>query len=125
LNHLNHLNIAKFYEYDREIVVKYPNGEYENSVAIILEFCDGGDLFQFVLGTGRLSENIARSFFIQIWQALLHMQENGISHRDLKWENIMLDSQFNIKIIDYGFAAVNNKSETYRGKLLRIYQTLN
>jgi serine/threonine protein kinase len=66
LNHLNHLNIAKFYEYDREIVVKYPNGEYENSVAIILEFCDGGDLFQFVLGTGRLSENIARSFFIQI-----------------------------------------------------------
>lgn len=119
------MNIAKFYEYDREIVVRYPNGEYVNSVAIILEFCDGGDLFNFVLSTGRLSETIARSFFIQIWQALLHMQENGISHRDLKWENVMLDSQFNIKIIDYGFAAVNNKSESYKGNSLRMFRILN
>lgn len=116
LNHLKHPNIAKFYEYDSSILVRYPNGESINAVAIVLEFCEGGDLFEFVLSTGCLSEDLARFFFIQLCQALLHMQTNGISHRDLKCENVMLDSEFNIKIIDYGYAAVHNKSESYKGK---------
>jgi serine/threonine protein kinase len=48
-------------------------------------------------------------------EALVHMQCNGISHRDLKWENLMLDSDFNLKVIDYGYAAVHNKSESIKG----------
>jgi serine/threonine protein kinase len=84
LNHLSHKNIARFFEYDSEVQICYPNGDTATGVAIILEFCPGGDLFEFVVQTGSLTEPLARFFFKQLLEALVHMQCNGISHRDLK-----------------------------------------
>lgn len=115
LNHLSHRNIARFYEYDSAMQIWYPDGDQSTGVAIVLEFCAGGDLFEFVVQTGYLTEPLARFFFKQLCDALVHMQSNGISHRDLKWENLMLDSNFNLKVIDYGYAAVHNKSESIKG----------
>jgi MAP/microtubule affinity-regulating kinase len=53
-----------------------------------------------------LEEDEAKHIFQQILEALAYLHEKHIIHRDLKLENILLDENFNVKIIDYGFSII-------------------
>ena len=106
LSQLSHPNIVKFYAVGRG-----PFDEQNLSIArdvlfIAMEHAQEGELFKYILETGRFSEPTARFFFIQLLNALkyLHLSA-GICHRDLKPENILLDHLFNIKIADWGVAS--------------------
>lgn len=59
---------------------------------------------EFLLLGERFSERVARYFFRQFLKGLEIVHRNGIAHRDLKPDNIMLDKDYNVKIIDFGFA---------------------
>ena len=48
--------------------------------------------------------------FIKIFDALFYLHENGITHRDIKSENILLDQQYDPKLTDFGFAQLYDKS---------------
>ena len=72
---------------------------------LVLELVAGGDLFDFVANSGRFSEDVARYYMNQLMDALDYMHSNNCAHRDLKCENILLDSEFNLKVADFGFAA--------------------
>ncbi len=63
---LDHPHVARFYEYNREMILTFPNGETYPAVSIIQEFCNGGDLFEFISLTGSLHESLARFFFKQL-----------------------------------------------------------
>ena len=65
----------------------------------------GGELFDFVAISGRFSEEMARYFFKQFLSGLDYCHSNGVVHRDLKPENLLLDSNYTLKIADFGFAA--------------------
>jgi len=121
LKYLDHDNICQFYQYERWLEIVLPSGESKHSAVIVQEHLEGGDLFDFISQTGAMSEPTARFFFRQIWSALLELQMKGISHRDLKWENIMLDSDYNLKLIDFGYASVFNKASTILGKVYFYY----
>ena len=69
-----------------------------------LELIGGGELFDFV-ALRYFDQPICRFFFKQMLSALHFVHSNGASHTDLKPENIMLDSNFNVKIADFGFSA--------------------
>lgn len=73
-------------------------------VAIIMEYAENGEMFEYVQKRQRIPELETKRIMFQILLAVDYMHLNGIVHRDLKLENILLDANNLIKIADFGFA---------------------
>ncbi|XP_078229313.1 serine/threonine-protein kinase ULK2 isoform X7 [Callithrix jacchus] len=95
------------------IVALYDVQELPNSVFLVMEYCNGGDLADYLQVKGTLSEDTIRVFLHQIAAAMRILHSKGIIHRDLKPQNILLSyvnrrkssvSGIRIKIADFGFA---------------------
>ncbi|XP_027945331.1 serine/threonine-protein kinase ULK2 isoform X9 [Eumetopias jubatus] len=95
------------------IVALYDVQELPNSVFLVMEYCNGGDLADYLQAKGTLSEDTIRVFLHQIAAAMRILHSKGIIHRDLKPQNILLSyanrrrsnvSGIRIKIADFGFA---------------------
>ena len=107
LSMLEHPNIIKTYT-----ISETPKKYY-----IIMEYCEGGELFDYIVEKERLKESEASIFFYQLINALEYIHSKGIAHRDLKPENLLLSqNKKSIKIIDFGlsnfFENGNNCLET-------------
>jgi len=77
--------------------------EMAESFFIVMERCRGQDLFDYISEHGALSENQARILFKQLLNTVLMCHNNGVLHRDIKDENILIDASNNqIKLIDFG-----------------------
>ncbi|XP_059193162.1 serine/threonine-protein kinase ULK1a [Centropristis striata] len=103
LKELKHENIVRLLDYQ----------EMGGCVYLVMEYCNGGDLAEYLHSKGTLSEDTIRVFLQQMSQAMKVLQSKGILHRDLKPQNILLchpegrrSSPINtcIKIADFGFA---------------------
>lgn len=71
-----------------------------------MEYVDNGELFTHILREGCLPEVEAMRYFRQLISGLAYCHAFNICHRDLKPENILLDKNRNIKIADFGMAAL-------------------
>jgi serine/threonine protein kinase len=72
---------------------------------MILEYANGGDMLTLIQKlNGPLSEADTKLWMKQICNAVEYLHKNEISHRDLKLENLLLDSARNIKLCDFGFS---------------------
>jgi 5'-AMP-activated protein kinase catalytic alpha subunit len=73
---------------------------------MIMEYAEGGELFNYIIEKGYLSEDESRNIFHQLIDAIYYIHQIGICHRDLKPENILFDSKerTRIKIIDFGLS---------------------
>ncbi|KAL5531531.1 hypothetical protein ACEPAG_4408 [Sanghuangporus baumii] len=101
---------------EREIVVMklvdHPNimhlydvWETSGELYLILEYVEGGELFDYIIERGRLSETEALDYFQQLIGAMDYCHRLNIAHRDLKPENILLDKDKTLKVADFGMAA--------------------
>lgn len=88
---IRHTNIVQLYE-----IIEKPKRLY-----LIMEYADGGDLFDLIVKNERLSEKSALNYFAQILLGLNYLHGKGVAHRDMKPENILI-SQGKIKIADFG-----------------------
>ncbi|GAB1523351.1 serine/threonine-protein kinase gin4 [Rhizoctonia solani] len=88
------------------IMALYDLQETETEFYLALEYVQGGELFDYIVSRGRLPEPEALFYFKQILYGLDYCHRFNISHRDLKPENILLDKNMNIKIADFGMAAL-------------------
>lgn len=77
-----------------------------SSLYFVLEYCPNGDLLALIKKHGRLDQDAARFYGLEIALGLNHIHSHQILHRDLKPENILLDKRFHIKITDFGSAKI-------------------
>ena len=71
----------------------------------LFEYLKNGELHNYVfLLKKKFSEEISRKIFFDILLAVEMCHQSGISHCDIKLQNIMLNSNFNLKLIDFGFS---------------------
>jgi serine/threonine protein kinase len=81
------------------------NGAVSYVNYVVMPLAERGELFGLLRETGKLSEELARHAFLGMLRGLEHMHQIGIAHRDIKTENLLIESDFQIKLADYGFAA--------------------
>nr|POE56238.1 carbon catabolite-derepressing protein kinase [Quercus suber] len=74
-------------------------------IIMVLEYA-GGELFDYIVQNGKMTEVKARKFFQQIVCAVEYCHRHKIVHRDLKPENLLLDEQLNVKIADFGLSNI-------------------
>ncbi|XP_015470876.1 maternal embryonic leucine zipper kinase isoform X5 [Parus major] len=92
---LSHQHICRLYQ-----VIETPK-----KIFMVLEYCPGGELFDYIISKDHLSEEEARLFFRQIVSAIAYVHNQGYAHRDLKPENLLIDEEHNLKLIDFGLCA--------------------
>ncbi|KAL4508150.1 hypothetical protein ABPG72_021523 [Tetrahymena utriculariae] len=107
LKELDHPNIVKLYEVY----------ESESTIYLVTEYCEGGELFQYVVQNKRLQEKDAALIMRQLFSAVSYIHDNGVIHRDLKPENFLLKKKSDpttIKMIDFGISKKFKKGEVLR-----------
>lgn len=92
----DHPNILKLYEV---LATK-------SKIYLVMELAPGGDLFSKILQRGQMSESLARNYFHQLISAIKFCHENGVTHRDIKPQNLLLDQNGNLKVSDFGLSAL-------------------
>ena len=82
----------------------------------MLEYLSGGDLFQFLDKRDfKITEDRARSITYSIGAALYYLHNYGVSHRDLKLENILMNEpndDTDLKLVDFGLSKILGPNET-------------
>ncbi|XP_048132678.1 CBL-interacting serine/threonine-protein kinase 9 isoform X1 [Rhodamnia argentea] len=81
----------------------------KTKIYIVLEFVDGGELFDKIARHGRLREDEARRYFQQLIDAVDYCHSRGVYHRDLKPENLLLDTYGVLKVSDFGLSTFSKK----------------
>uniref|UniRef100_A0A669QJC9 Serine/threonine-protein kinase PLK4 n=1 Tax=Phasianus colchicus TaxID=9054 RepID=A0A669QJC9_PHACC len=92
---LKHPSILELYNYFED----------SNYVYLILEMCHNGEMSRYIKNRKKpFSEDEARHFLHQIITGMLYLHSHGILHRDLTLSNLLLTSNMNVKIADFGLA---------------------
>ncbi len=73
----------------------------------MLEWCPGGELFFYLKKHKRMSEEIARFYFLELCLGIQYLHKKNIIYRDLKPENLLFDIDGHLKIADFGLAKPN------------------
>jgi len=96
---LDHPNIVRFHEMFQD----------RRSLHLVLELCEGGELFEAVTAAGSINEQQAAGCIRDMLLAINYLHQNRIMHRDLKPENFLLSQKgeigkISLKLIDFGLA---------------------
>ena len=100
-------NIIKYIDSGKEILIKKKNQKATQVLYHIFEYVDNGILYNYIDFEKNLKgfgEIIGRIIFKQILNAVEICHKHGVSHQDIKLENIIVSSNYNFKLIDFGFS---------------------
>ena len=103
LNHPNIIHVQKILEDNKN--------HY-----IIMEYCDNGELFDYIVNKDKLEQIEASIFFYQLINGVEYLHKKGFVHRDLKPENLLLTKNKILKIIDFGLCHDFNGTKLLKSK---------
>lgn len=83
----------------------------ENNFYMVIDYCPGGELFDYIVKHDHLDEPVAALVFKQIVSAIHYCHSKGVAHRDLKPENVLIDRFPHIKVSDFGLCGFINSNE--------------
>lgn len=76
-----------------------------------MQLAENGTLLDYVREKKFLDEGQSRILFRQLISAIQYIHSKGVVHRDIKCENLLLDENWNIKLIDFGFARKDTRTQ--------------
>ncbi|XP_049790319.1 testis-specific serine/threonine-protein kinase 4-like [Schistocerca nitens] len=91
---LRHKNLIRFYQAI----------ETTHRVYIVMEYAPNGSLLEVIRRESYIKEPRARVWFRQLVDAVEYCHNQGVVHRDIKCENLLLDEEMNVRLSDFGFA---------------------
>ena len=101
LRRTRHINVVRLYE----------SFETQQHIIFVMEVCGAGDLLTYVRRRRKLKEDVAKHMFKQIMEGLRYCHSKNILHRDIKLDNILLTSEGDIKICDFGVSKLVKNGE--------------
>ncbi|XP_030044139.1 testis-specific serine/threonine-protein kinase 4 [Microcaecilia unicolor] len=111
---LRHKNLISFYQAI----------ETTSRMYMVLELAQGGDVLEKIQALGPLEEALAGKWFSQLTLGMGYIHSKGIVHRDLKLENLLLDTAENIKISNFGFSKLTAASSIGGPRNLNCFSNL-
>ncbi|KAJ3452153.1 serine/threonine-protein kinase fhke-related [Anaeramoeba flamelloides] len=112
VKYVNEINILKDLQHPNIIKLEEVY-DTENTLYLVMEYVDGGDLFYRISDKQKYAEDEARELFKNLLETIKYLHGKGIVHRDLKPDNILLsnkESDTDIKVCDFGFARTVSES---------------
>ncbi|EGR30641.1 protein kinase domain protein [Ichthyophthirius multifiliis] len=112
MRELDHPNIIRLYEIYED----------QRKIYLVMELCQGGELFDLITTRQKFTEQEARIIFKQVALALSYCHSHGICHRDLKPENLLLyikDDITSIKVADFGLSCIFKSKNQQEKKQLQ------
>ncbi|XP_050424754.1 testis-specific serine/threonine-protein kinase 4-like [Adelges cooleyi] len=91
---LKHENLIRYYQAI----------ETTHRVYIVMELAPNGSLLDIIKRDGRIDEDRTQKWLMELVGAVGYCHENGVVHRDIKCENLLMDDGYNMKLSDFGFA---------------------
>lgn len=111
LRRISHPNICKIHEIM----------QITDRVFVVMQYCAFGTIADLMLKMGPLTEQVSRYIFGPTVEAVAYLHSIDIAHRDLKVENVLLDSDYSPKLTDFSYAIdtgkLNTHTETFCGTL--------
>ena len=85
--------------------------ERKRNLYFVMEYCNNGELFDYIVSKKRLKEPEACTFFQQIINGVYYLHKQGIIHRDLKPENLVFGGDGYLHLTDFGIAMEYHRGE--------------
>ena len=99
--------------------------EDEDDVHIVMELCEGGELFDSIIDKGHYTEKDAAEVIRSMAEVMTYCHSNGVFHRDLKPENFLLkkndDGRAHIKLTDFGLSVFFKDGDIFDERLGSAY----
>ncbi|GMR32404.1 hypothetical protein PMAYCL1PPCAC_02599, partial [Pristionchus mayeri] len=107
--HLRHPHILRMYSYFWD----------DKKIYLVLEYAEGGELFKMLQEKRKFDENTTAKYIFQMADALMYCHQKSVIHRDIKPENILIGSDGELKLADFGWSvhAPSKKRDTLCGTL--------
>lgn len=77
-----------------------------SKIYLVMELAEGGEMFSQITKRGKMGESLGRKYFQELILALRFCHRNGVTHRDLKPQNLLLDDGGRLKVSDFGLSAL-------------------
>ncbi|MFI5280938.1 MAG: protein kinase, partial [Gemmatimonadales bacterium] len=95
----------------RNVVRTHDLGEVEGMYYITMEFCEGQSLKHLIQSRGHLPVNVALTVGKQLCRALESAHEQGVIHRDIKPQNLIMEPSGTLKVMDFGIARLASRTD--------------